>query len=162
MTQCATDGRSRSSAWWWASTSTSAGGTPQQGGTLKLVGSSDVDHLDTASAYYVASYTLERAFTRQLFSYPASTDITRANTPVADVATEVPTQANGGISADGRTWTIHLRSGVRWNTSPAREVTAQDFVLGLERLCNPVSPVGAPGYYQNTMSPGSARPTTRR
>src|SRR4029453_16947826 len=37
-----------------------AGGTPQQGGTLKLVGSSDVDHLDTASAYYVASYTLER------------------------------------------------------------------------------------------------------
>ena len=129
----------------------SAGGTPQQGGTLKLVGSSDVDHLDTASAYYVASYTLERAFTRQLFSYPASTDITKANTPVADVATEVPTRANGGISADGRTWTIHLRSGVRWNTSPAREVTAQDFVLGLKRLCNPVSPVGAPGYYENTI-----------
>jgi ABC-type transport system substrate-binding protein len=129
-----------------------AGGTPQQGGTLKLVGSSDVDHLDTASAYYVASYTLERAFTRQLFSYPATTDITRANTPAADVAAEVPTQANGGISADGRTWTIHLRPGVRWNTSPAREVTAQDFVLGLERLCNPVSPVGAPGYYENTIT----------
>jgi ABC-type transport system substrate-binding protein len=131
--------------------STSASGTPQQGGTLKLVGSSDVDHLDTASAYYVASYTLERAFTRQLFSYPATTDITKANSPVADVATEVPTRANGGISADGKTWTIHLRSGVRWNTSPAREVTAQDFVLGLKRLCNPVSPVGAPGYYENTI-----------
>jgi ABC-type transport system substrate-binding protein len=130
-------------------TSTSA--APQSGGTLKLVGSSDVDHLDTASAYYVASYTLERAFTRQLFSYPATTDIAKANTPVADVATEVPTQANGGISADGHTWTIHLRSGVRWNTTPAREVTAQDFVLGLKRLCNPVSPVGAPGYYENTI-----------
>jgi len=48
---------------------TSSGGTPQQGGTLNLVGSSDVDHLDTASAYYVASYTLERAFTSQLISY---------------------------------------------------------------------------------------------
>ena len=129
----------------------SAGGTPQQGGTLKLVGSSDVDHLDTASAYYVASYTLERAFTRQLFSYPATTDIAKANTPVPDVAAEVPTQANGGISADGRTWTIHLRSGVRWNTTPPREVTAQDFLLGLKRLCNPVSPVGAPGYYENTI-----------
>jgi len=126
-------------------------GTPVSGGTLKLLGSSDVDHLDTASAYYVASYTLERAFTRQLFSYPASTDTTTADTPVADVATEVPTTANGGISADGKTWTIHLRSGVRWNTTPAREVTAQDFVLGLKRLCNPVSPVGAPGYYENTI-----------
>src|SRR4030095_5251398 len=108
-----------------ASGGTSAGGgTPQQGGTLKLVGSSDVDHLHTAPPHYIAPYTLERAFTRQLFSYPASTDIAKANTPVADVATEVPTQANGGISADGRTWTIHLRSGVRWNTTPAREVTA--------------------------------------
>jgi ABC-type transport system substrate-binding protein len=131
--------------------STSASAAPQQGGTLKLLGSSDVDHLDTASAYYVASYTLERAFARQLFSYPASTDTRTANTPVADVATEVPTTGNGGISADGKTWTIHLRSGVRWNTTPAREVTAQDFVLGLKRLCNPVSPVGAPGYYENTI-----------
>jgi peptide/nickel transport system substrate-binding protein len=122
------------------------------GGTLKLVGSSDVDHLDTASAYYTTSYTLERTFARQLFTYPASTDITTANTPVPDVATEIPTKANGGISADGRTWTIHLRSGVRWNTTPSREVTAQDFVLGLKRLCNPVSPVGAPGYYENTIA----------
>jgi peptide/nickel transport system substrate-binding protein len=132
-------------------TTASGAGSPQIGGTLKLLGSSDVDHLDTASAYYVASYTLERAFSRQLFSYPASTDTTRADTPVADVAAEVPTTGNGGISADGRTWTIHLRSGVRWNITPAREVTAQDFVLGLKRLCNPVSPVGAPGYHENTI-----------
>jgi peptide/nickel transport system substrate-binding protein len=97
---------------------TASAGTPVSGGTLKLLGSSDVDHLDTASAYYVASYTLERAFARQLFSYPASTDTTTADTPVADAATEVPTTANGGISADGKTWTIHLRSGVRWNTTP--------------------------------------------
>jgi ABC-type transport system substrate-binding protein len=127
------------------------GGQPRIGGTLKLVGSSDVDHLDTASAYYTTSYTLERTFARQLFTYPASSDITTANTPVPDVATEIPTKANSGISADGRTWTIHLRSGVRWNTTPSREVTAQDFVLGLKRLCNPVSPVGAPGYYENTI-----------
>jgi ABC-type transport system substrate-binding protein len=127
-------------------------GTPVSGGTLKLLGASDVDHLDPASAYYTTSYTLERAFTRQLFSYPASTDIAQANTPVADAATEVPTKANGGISADGKTYTIHIRPGVKWNTTPARQVTAQDFVLGLKRLCNPVSPVGAPGYYTNTIA----------
>jgi oligopeptide/dipeptide ABC transporter ATP-binding protein len=131
--------------------SSSTADQPVNGGTLRLLGSSDVDHLDTASAYYTTSYTLERAFTRQLFSYPASTDITKANTPVADLASEVPTKDNGGISADGKTYTIHLRSGVKWNTTPARDVTAQDEILGLKRLCNPVSPVGAPGYYENTI-----------
>ena len=125
--------------------------TPTNGGTLKLLGSSDVDHLDTASAYYTASYTLERAFTRQLFSYPASTDQTKAITPVPDLASELPTTANGGITADGKTYTIHLRHGVLWNTHPARAVTAADVVLGLKRLCNPVSPVGAPGYYTDTI-----------
>jgi ABC-type transport system substrate-binding protein len=128
-----------------------AGAQLTRGGTLKLLGSSDVDHLDTASAYYTASYTLERAFTRQLFSYPATTDLTKANTPAPDIASDLPTKANSGISADGKTYTIHLRSGVQWNTSPERDVTAQDVVLGLKRLCNPVSPVGAPGYYENTI-----------
>ena len=131
--------------------STGAASSPKQGGTLKLLGASDVDHLDTASAYYTTSYTLERAFSRQLFSYPATADVTKAINPVADVATEIPTTANGGISADGKTYTIHLRSGVRWNTQPVRAVTAGDFVRGLQRLCNPVSPVGAPGYYTNTI-----------
>ncbi len=133
------------------STTTGTTGSPVMGGTLKLLGSSDVDHLDTASAYYTASYTVERTYARQLFSYPASTDTTTANTPVPDLATEMPTTANGGISADGKTYTIHLRTGVNWDTSPARPVTAQDAVLGLKRLCNPVSPVGAPGYYENTI-----------
>lgn len=134
------------------STTTGTTGSPVMGGTLKLLGSSDVDHLDTASAYYTASYTVERTYARQLFSYPASTDTTTANTPVPDLATEMPTTANGGISADGKTYTIHLRTGVNWDTSPARPVTAQDAVLGLKRLCNPVSPVGAPGYYENTIA----------
>jgi ABC-type transport system substrate-binding protein len=127
-------------------------GSPVNGGTLRLLGASDVDHLDTASSYYTTSYTLERGFARQLFSYPTSTDITQANTPVADVATEVPTKANGGVSADGKTYTIHIRPGVKWNTTPARQVTAQDFVVGLKRLCNPVSPVGAPSYYTSTIA----------
>jgi len=33
---------------------------------------------------------------------------------VPALATEVPTVANGGISAHGRTITYHLRRGVRW------------------------------------------------
>jgi ABC-type transport system substrate-binding protein len=130
-----------------------ATGKPVNGGTLRIIGNADVDHLDTASAYYTTSYSLERTFTRQLFSYPASTDKNKALQAVPDVATEMPTKANGGISADGKTYTIHLRPNVRWNTAPARPVTAQDFVLGFKRLCNPTqNSVGAPGYYENTIA----------
>jgi ABC-type transport system substrate-binding protein len=130
-----------------------ASGSPTKGGTLRITGNADVDHLDTASAYYTTSYSLERTFTRQLFSYPASTDKNKALEAVPDAAKEVPTKDNGGISADGRTVTVHLRDGVRWNTTPARAVTAQDFVLGFKRLCNPTqNSVGAPGYFE-TPSP---------
>jgi peptide/nickel transport system substrate-binding protein len=130
-----------------------ATGRPVTGGTLRIVGNADVDHLDTASAYYTTSYSLERTFTRQLFSYPASTDKNKALQPAPDIATEMPTKDNGGVSADGKTYTIHLRPDVEWNTKPARPVTAQDFVLGFKRLCNPTqNSVGAPGYYENTIA----------
>ena len=36
------------------------------------------------------------------------------NQPTLDVASEWPTQQNGGISADGKVWTIHIRSGVKF------------------------------------------------
>ena len=130
-----------------------AAGAPVQGGTLRLLGSGDVDHLDTASAYYTATFTLQRAYTRQLFTYPASTDPATAAGVVPDLATELPTTANGGLSADGLTYTVHLRPGVMWNSSPARAVTAQDEVLGMKRLCNPTkNAVGAPGYYQGVIA----------
>ncbi len=130
-----------------------ATGQPTKGGTLRIVGNADVDHLDTAAAYYTVSYTLERAFARQLFSYPASTNLKTATTPTADAATEIPTKPNGGISSNGLTYTIHIRNGVMWNTSPPRQVTAQDFVLGFKRLCNPTqNSVGAPGYFEGVIA----------
>ncbi|HEY4018974.1 MAG TPA: ABC transporter substrate-binding protein, partial [Pseudonocardiaceae bacterium] len=126
-------------------------GTPQQGGTLQIVGMSDIDHLDTASAYTTYSSDILRTMTRQLFAYPASANTDTATNPVADLATQLPTQANGGLSADGKTYTIHLKQGVDWNTSPPRQVTAQDEVLGIKRLCNPYAEAGAPQYYTDTI-----------
>jgi ABC-type transport system substrate-binding protein len=124
-------------------TTASTSGTPVTGGTLKLLGSSDVDHLDTASAYYTASYTLERTFARQLFSYPASTNTTTANTPVPDLATALPTTANGGISADGKTYTIHLK--VRQAIEYAIDKTATGQVYGGPALNTPLNQVIPPG-----------------
>jgi peptide/nickel transport system substrate-binding protein len=38
-----------------------------------------------------------------------------AGNPIPDLVTVIPTKANHGISADGRTITWHLRHGVRWS-----------------------------------------------
>lgn len=114
---------------------------PVTGGTLNMLGAGDVDYMDPNLSYYSIGYLNLRMWSRQLFTYPATPG--GANTaPVTDLATEIPTQANGGISADGKTYTVHLRGGVKWNTSPAREVTAADLVRGVKRTANPVQPFG--------------------
>jgi peptide/nickel transport system substrate-binding protein len=111
----------------------------------------DVDFLDPTAGYNTDTHTEERAWTRQLFSYPASTNSTAVDTPAPDAASVIPTEQNGGISDGGLTYTIHLRPDVMWNSTPARAVTAQDFVRSFERMCNPVAPVGAPGYFTSTI-----------
>lgn len=124
---------------------------PVKGGTLALLGQSDIFNLDTTSGYYTVDNILERSFTRQLVSYPNAPSFLAQIQLKPDAATAVPTKANGGISADGKTYTLHIKPGVKWNTSPPRQVTAADFVREFKVLCNPVSPTGAPGYYTSTI-----------
>lgn len=52
-----------------------------------------------------------------------------------NLATEIPTQANGGISADGLTWTIKLQPGVTWHDGSA--FSAADVIFTLQTLMNP-------------------------
>jgi peptide/nickel transport system substrate-binding protein len=118
----------------------------KKGGTLKLLGAGDIDHMDTASAYYTVSYTLLRAISRQLVSYPNTADRAKANTPVADMAKSIPDPTNGG-----KTYEFTIKDGVKWDTTPARQVTGADAVLGFKRLCNPVQPTGAVGYYSGVI-----------
>jgi len=119
----------------------STAATPVTGGTLNMLGAGDVDYMDPNISYYSVGYLNLRMWSRQLFTYPADpgSDNTK---PVADLATEIPTKDNGGISADGKTYTIHIRPGAQWNTTPARQVTAADMVLGVKRTANPVQPFG--------------------
>jgi peptide/nickel transport system substrate-binding protein len=119
----------------------STAATPVTGGTLNMLGAGDVDYMDPNLSYYSVGYLNLRMWSRQLFTYPADpgSDNTK---PVADLATEIPTTDNGGISADGKTYTIHIRSGAQWNTTPARQVTAADMVRGVKRTANPVQPFG--------------------
>ena len=128
-----------------------AGSKATRGGTLRLLGQSDIFNLDTTSGYYTVDNILERSFTRQLLSYPNAASFLAQIKLKPDIATAVPTKGNGGISANGRTYTFHIKPGVKWNTKPARQVTASDFVREFKLLCNPASPTGAPGYYTSTI-----------
>jgi peptide/nickel transport system substrate-binding protein len=149
-----------------ASSPATGGGTPQSGGTLNIVANSGPDHIDTVPAYYTADYELERAYTRQLVAYPTEAYTTTSDagwlastTPAADIATAVPSVANGGITGGGKVYTFHIKPGVDWNTTPARQVTAQDFIREFKAFFNPVSPVGNPEYYTSTIAGLSAYST---
>jgi peptide/nickel transport system substrate-binding protein len=110
------------------------------GGTLNMLGTGDVDYMDPNVSYYSIGYLGLRMWTRQLFTNPAIAG--KTTTAVPDLATVVPTTGNGGISADAKTYTIKLRQGAKWDTTPARQVTAADEVRGVMRTCNPVQPFG--------------------
>ena len=120
--------------------SSSSGGSPARGGTLTMLGTGDVDFMDPSVSYYTVGYLNLRMWDRQLLSYPAVPGQT--TNPVPDLATQIPTTANGGITHDGTVYKLRIRDGVTWNTSPARPVVAADVVRGVERSCNPVQPFG--------------------
>jgi peptide/nickel transport system substrate-binding protein len=52
-----------------------------------------------------------------------------------NLAVEVPSQENGGISADGLAWRIRLRDDVRWHDG--KPFTAEDVKFTLELITNP-------------------------
>jgi len=139
-----------------SNTGPSSGG-PVTGGTLNVIGSAGQDHFDTVSAYGTWDYMFERVYARQLVAYPSANYTTAGDagwktdtTPVADVATQIPTAANGGISADGLTYTFHIKPGVAWQNG--RQLTSQDFEREYKAFANPVSPVGNSGYFLSTIA----------
>jgi peptide/nickel transport system substrate-binding protein len=141
------------------SSSSSSSSTPVYGGTLNIVAASGPDHIDTVPAYYTADYELERGYARQLVSYPAEPYNSPSDpgwtadiTPAPDMATVIPTTANGGITNGGKTYTFHIKAGVDWDSTPVRQVTSADFVREFKAFCNPVSPVGNESYYISTIA----------
>jgi peptide/nickel transport system substrate-binding protein len=127
----------------------STGGSSQaavKGGTLNMLGAGDVDYMDPNLSYYSIGYLALRIWSRQLFTYPAVEGQTTKAVP--DLAETTPTLGNG-ISADGMTYTIKIRQGAKWDTQPARQITAADMVRGVKRTCNPVQPFGGLPDYED-------------
>jgi peptide/nickel transport system substrate-binding protein len=110
-------------------------GSPTKGGTLNMLGQGDVDFMDYNVSYYTIGALGQRPWLRLLYAYPATPGKTTTVEP--DLATALPTVTNGG-----KTYSVTIRTGADWGTTPARQVTAADALLGLKRTCNPTQPFG--------------------
>jgi peptide/nickel transport system substrate-binding protein len=64
-----------------------------------------------------------------------------------DLATAVPTRANGGISADGRTITFHLRAGVKWQDGVP--LTSDDVRFTFAKMHDPSVPYSQLSEYED-------------
>lgn len=82
-------------------------------GVLRIADLSDPDHLNP----YLSTMDLSYDLSSLMYSYLVIAD--DRGRLIGDLATEVPTLANGGISRDGRTYTYHLHSGVLWHDGAA-------------------------------------------
>lgn len=80
-----------------------------------------------------ASWSSERSVIQQVFEGLLAFKQDLSLTPA--VASVIPTVANGGISADGLTYTFKLKNNVTW--SDGAKVTAKDFVYSIKRLFDP-------------------------
>ncbi|HTJ26718.1 MAG TPA: ABC transporter substrate-binding protein [Candidatus Limnocylindria bacterium] len=65
-------------------------------------------------------------------SYEPFIDVDERGRPVPVLLTRIPSRADGGLSADGRTIRYHLRPQARW--SDGSPVTAADVLFSLRRL----------------------------
>ena len=122
------------------------------GGTLKLAGTSDVDFMDPAAAYYTLSTMLARGVFRQLVTYPNTADREAQRELVPDLATDT-----GDSNEDLTEWTFHLKEGIQFGPAlggddirgvTGEEILADDFVYAFERLFEPSVGAGYPFYYE--------------
>jgi oligopeptide transport system substrate-binding protein len=128
-----------------SSTSATQAGTPQRGGTLVATFQAEPVTLDPAVDFEGPGWAMEHCLFGNLLNYSSGPGAAGTKI-IADMATEVPTVANGGITNGGKTYLFHIRPGIKFAPPVSREVTAQDFVYSFQRMMSlPAAP--AKGYY---------------
>jgi peptide/nickel transport system substrate-binding protein len=105
----------------------------KMGGTLNVLSSEGFQHLDPGSSYFALDYGVVYAMQRPLFTYLPNTQTELA----PNLATEMPTTANGGITDGGKTVTIHIQPNVKFAPPVNRMVTSKDVAYAIERMADP-------------------------
>ena len=85
---------------------------------LKIGWTSEPDNLNPFIGWATTTYEIWAVNYDFLFSWGIN------NQPILDLASQFPTKANGGISPDGKIWTVHLRPNLKW--SDGQPLTAAD------------------------------------
>jgi len=111
-------------------------------------------YLDPHKSQFAQDIAIERLLYRPLFW------LDEKGNAIAAVAKEIPTQQNGGISADGKTVRVTIKDNQKW--SDGSPLTAKDFEYSFKRAVHPklASPyaeelfniVGAKAYYESKSS----------
>jgi peptide/nickel transport system substrate-binding protein len=78
--------------------------------------------------------------------------------PRPELATEVPTPRNGGVSSDGRTIVYHLRHDARW--SDGAQFTARDVVFSTKTGMDPQTDEQARDFFADIAGVGAPDPYT--
>jgi peptide/nickel transport system substrate-binding protein len=108
------------------------------GGTLNIISNEGWEHLDAGASYFQIDYLVVYATQTPLYTF----------TPTSD--TPVPLLASGPaqISADGKTVTVHIKSGFKFGAPVNRAVTSKDVAYAFQRMFNPNVQNGyASGYF---------------
>lgn len=103
-------------------------------GVLRFASLNDPDSLSPLVGQYQVDIDLSMFWAGYLFNFDDQ------NRLVPELATSVPTLANGGISRDGLTITYHLRKGVTWQDGAPFD--ASDVVFTWRAVMNPNTNVG--------------------
>ena len=110
---------------------------PQTGGrhswtqphVLRIAETAEPDHFNPLLSVMDLVYDLDSL----VFSFLIVAD--EKGHLIGDLATTVPSLANGGISRDGRTYTYHLHRGVQWHDGVP--FTARDVKFSVAAVLNP-------------------------
>ncbi|MDI5963922.1 ABC transporter substrate-binding protein [Streptomyces sp. SL13] len=115
----------------------------KKGGTVYDLEQEGINHLDPAQAYTQETMIVSQLFARTLTGYRIDPK-TGATKLVGDLATDT------GEPSDGdRTWTFHLKSGLKWQDGTA--ITSDQVKYGFERLYASFETEG-PSYVQTWLS----------
>jgi len=123
----------------------------KQGGTLKLINSSDPDSFDPARAYYAYVWNFMKG-------YYVRTLLTNEAKPGEDGLKLVPDLAAAlpEISSDGKTYTFKLKPGVKFEDGSP--ITSKDIKYGIERVFAQDVLSGGPTYLNEVLDQGQKYP----
>ncbi len=104
---------------WGLAAAVAASPSPAPGKVVLKIGwTSEPDNLNPFIGWSTTTYEIWAINYDFLFSWGIN------NQPILDLASRWPTKQNGGISANGKIWTIHLRPNLKW--SDGQPLTAAD------------------------------------